>query len=106
MKKVTLKAWIKALRSGEYKQGRRELLFKGAFCCLGVYGKMCGVGEASLKINSYLYDLTGDISVPTKKFSESALASFNDGNDGYRQHSFTEIADILEGKIKPKRRDP
>lgn len=30
------KLWIKALRSGKYKQGRAALRSNGAFCCLGV----------------------------------------------------------------------
>ncbi len=29
-------AWIKALRSGDYKQGRETLNCNGEFCCLGV----------------------------------------------------------------------
>lgn len=30
------KRWLKALRSGDYKQGRRCLRTKDRFCCLGV----------------------------------------------------------------------
>ncbi len=30
------KAWIEALRSGEYAQGKEELRYGNAFCCLGV----------------------------------------------------------------------
>lgn len=30
------KTWLKALRSGEYKQGQGVLCKKGGFCCLGV----------------------------------------------------------------------
>jgi hypothetical protein len=29
-------SWIKALRSGQYKQGEGNLCSNGAFCCLGV----------------------------------------------------------------------
>ena len=29
-------AWVDALRSGEYTQGRRALQVNGEFCCLGV----------------------------------------------------------------------
>jgi len=28
--------WVKALRSGKYKQGRNRLRKKDRFCCLGV----------------------------------------------------------------------
>lgn len=35
------KAWIAALRSGEFKQGERQLEdYTNRFCCLGVYGKI------------------------------------------------------------------
>lgn len=36
MKKELKKAWIKALRSGEYKQGTNFLCAEGKYCCLGV----------------------------------------------------------------------
>lgn len=37
MKKDIKKLWVKALRSGKYKQGRGELkTVKGRYCCLGV----------------------------------------------------------------------
>lgn len=35
-KKEFKKAWIKALRSNEYKQGRGCLVRKNRYCCLGV----------------------------------------------------------------------
>ncbi len=36
MKKSIKKLWVKALRSGKYKQGTAGLRFEGSFCCLGV----------------------------------------------------------------------
>jgi len=37
--------WIKALRSGRYKQGRGRLKTeKGSYCCLGVLNKVCKLG--------------------------------------------------------------
>jgi hypothetical protein len=36
MKQEVMKQWVKALRSGEYKQGRSSLRNKDHFCCLGV----------------------------------------------------------------------
>lgn len=37
MKETDKKAWIEALRSGEYTQGKRALCRRdGSFCCLGV----------------------------------------------------------------------
>ena len=36
MKKDIMELWVKALRSGEYEQGRGYLQHDGKFCCLGV----------------------------------------------------------------------
>lgn len=40
------KAWVEALRSGEYKQGKARLCSgtgeNEAFCCLGVLADICG----------------------------------------------------------------
>lgn len=36
MKKNIKKLWVKALRSGKYKQGCRALRYDNMFCCLGV----------------------------------------------------------------------
>lgn len=36
MNKRVKQKWLKALRSGEYRQGTKQLESRGAFCCLGV----------------------------------------------------------------------
>jgi hypothetical protein len=37
MKQAIMKKWVKALRSGAYKQGKGQLFDeKGGYCCLGV----------------------------------------------------------------------
>jgi len=36
MPEETMKKWLEALRSGEYKQGRRFLKTEEGYCCLGV----------------------------------------------------------------------
>ena len=35
-------AWLKALRSGKYRQGTERLRTENGFCCLGV---LCDIGE-------------------------------------------------------------
>lgn len=40
MNKTIKKKWLKALRSGEYKQGRVNLYWNGRYCCLGVLRKI------------------------------------------------------------------
>jgi hypothetical protein len=45
MKPSDKKAWVAALRSGEYEQGRRSLCKYDKYCCLGVaYDVLC-VGD-------------------------------------------------------------
>ena len=39
MKKTVKEAWVKALRSGRYKQANSRLEYNGRFCCLGVLCK-------------------------------------------------------------------
>ena len=41
------KRWIKALRSGEYEQGREDLKVDEKFCCLGVLCDISGLGSWS-----------------------------------------------------------
>ena len=36
MKTEVKKKWLKALRSGKYKQGRKQLQDNAGYCCLGV----------------------------------------------------------------------
>lgn len=45
MKKSVMKKWVKALRSGKYKQGRGRLNTANNFCCLGVLCDISKVGE-------------------------------------------------------------
>ena len=56
--------WIKALRSGKYKQGRLRLYNpkEDTYCCLGVAGKICGVDR--LNINQYLDYLEDNKNLP------------------------------------------
>lgn len=44
------KEWLKALRSGRYKQIQNELcnVRTGGYCCLGVAGRVCGIPKAKL----------------------------------------------------------
>lgn len=45
---VARRMWVNALRSGEYRQGKRRLTDKGeAFCCLGVACEVLGLARDS-----------------------------------------------------------
>ncbi len=110
MKKQVMKKWVKALRSGEYKQGKGYLVNnKDEFCCLGV---LCNIapdyvrGEWIRDKDTGEWEMFGDSEATPRKImkwsglkddcgeydsDEYDLAEHNDNGK-----SFTEIADIIE----------
>lgn len=106
--------WLAALRSGEYMQGRRKLRHAGRFCCLGVLCNLHAqahpeiaakevlasmyLGESDLlpdEVRAWagLDDRYGNLDV-----GNDSLIDLNDGS-GCRQHSFSEIADVIEAHL-------
>jgi hypothetical protein len=90
--------WVKALRSGEYKQARKKLRDGENYCCLGVLCQIAGlpidedgdsvVGASKVSaVSQYqpIYDAVGDTWTARK------LAEMND--DGTPFHG---IADYIE----------
>jgi len=109
-----VKEWIQALRSGTYRQGRNELLTNaGAYCCLGVLGKLHGCKELEdrdVELTPETWEgLVGDLPVP-----QEDLQALNDGPSGdigdvkgedgrkLSWFSFSEIADTLEFALASK----
>lgn len=113
MNTENMKAWVAALRSGEYKQGRSCLRSAdGTFCCLGVacdvYAKGHGVGwileetaeeeclllgEPAVLPEEVVEWLGMDSSDPHVYNGESCTLA----NDTL-ELSFAEIADLLEAR--------
>jgi hypothetical protein len=109
------KEWVAALRSGEYKQGRRVLHHGDNFCCLGVGCDLAIKAGVKLEVSTIPGEPTrygGDRNYTPKEVMEwlglaskdgvyrigvgsSSLASMND--DG---KSFSQIADVIE--LQPK----
>lgn len=94
MKKQHAKKWIKALRSGEYKQAQGFLEHKGHFCCLGVldnlYPKMnLSGGHEGYLDNFFKIGLNSSSGYLIE--SHWSLAELND--NGY---TFDEIADVIQ----------
>ena len=101
--------WLKALRSGEYGQTRNTMCDgKGNFCCLGVleHVAMKGAVEYNDEFEDYLdfpsadfwkyAGITGAAGAHVGKWGfAQGLAELND-NDV----SFTELADIIEKRVK------
>lgn len=63
MKSITIREWVTALRSGEYKQGKGSLCGNEWFCCLGVAADVGGA----------LNDMG------------CLMVQFQDGQDSYRE---------------------
>lgn len=97
--------WVKALRSGKYKQGSGALYDAGKYCCIGVLCRVAGgkVHERnSVKIDDkaihYLLTpaLRERFGLPESQ--ELALAHMNDGL-GVQKKNFSEIASYIEANL-------
>lgn len=90
--------WVKALRSGEYKQGIGKLRERDEFCCLGVLCQVAGIDispdgmGAGTSGYKPLMRLTG-------KDDLSPLFLRNDGHGKFAKHTFPEIADYIEANL-------
>lgn len=119
MKKDIKKRWLKALRSGEFKQGSGTLrTTNDEFCCLGVLCELAvedGVVESiPSHVHNYLYgkgmhtayppaevlEWAGlnvsdpAVPVPTKDNAYRTLASLNDSGA-----SFKEVAAVISSRL-------
>lgn len=102
------KDWVKALRSGEYRQGKRTLV-KGCwpdtqeYCCLGVLGRVCGLSVDNMVNHTSFADHYSDIwsSIPEALLKSGNVTLTNkliDMND-MQMKSFSEIADWIEENL-------
>lgn len=120
MNKVVKAKWLKALRSGKYKQARYKLKDRNKFCCLGVLTDLwrheikpdwdsgidvpCISGEDTVLPGQVVEwaGLSEDDPQVRIKGKRTALSSLNDdgyeAND-YRPCNFKHIADIIEKKL-------
>ena len=114
MNKEIKAKWVKALRSGEYRQTRQKLRGRnGAMCCIGVLCDIQGAewGDPSRYKTSDLkfsYAIKGTdeyVDAPKRyiagvhKKSRRRLMKMNDGIDEFHKHSFAEIADYIEENL-------
>lgn len=106
MNKTIKQKWLKALRSGKYKQTQGYLKNEGGYCCLGVLCDLAakeGIGTWDGDYFSSGY-ITVDGLLPARvmkwaglsrnygiTYKKSTLDSLNDNGS-----SFKEIADIIE----------
>lgn len=87
--------WVKALRSGEYKQAQQKLVYRGKYCCLGVLRCLLPKKVASIPMDekrySELLNLPQQKFVGLRKRQQAKLARMND-----RGVKFPEIAKHIE----------
>ena len=101
----TIKAkWLKALRSGDYKQTTGALYADGGYCCLGVLCDVLGAIPAAAKKD----DFWGNFAILPANVAKRAGISENPVPSGYTDSladlndsgsSFEDIADIIEQQL-------
>lgn len=115
MKKAIKARWIKALRSGRYRQGEGGLRIddgKPEYCCLGVLAQIQGArwdADGCPHLGKQLvghaagpsFFLTPKIAAGVRYPTQKRLAEMNDGTGRFasRAVSFDDIADYIERKL-------
>jgi hypothetical protein len=92
--------WVRALRSGRYRQGAEALLtVDGSYCCLGVLAKIQRCNFSAVPVD--MLDSSSPLREALAKYAgglseedQDTLAGMNDGGA-----SFDEIADYIEEKL-------
>jgi hypothetical protein len=90
--------WVKSLRSGKFRQGRRYLFdIQTGYCCLGVYGTCLGISIDDMILNPLLpHDVFAKTLVdPLSYHEDGTQCAFSLFNDVYKL-SFYDIATIIE----------
>lgn len=105
--------WVKALRSGKYKQGKEQLCNEDGYCCLGVAAIIAGatpiqlgdkqwlavnsaVGHAFATEKPFLKNIPEQLKgMNNKDIISGKVAALNDGGK-----SFAEIADWIESNVE------
>ena len=114
------KAWVKALRSGKYRQSYASLKAvknkHSSYCCLGVLAEVKGVKWERMVSYSHTVDRCPRVNGKIVSEDESAvyldpkfagisikiqkkLAEMNDGDQYGKVYNFREIADYIEKNL-------
>ena len=121
MNKKVKQKWIKALRSGKYKQGRGYLRYNDKYCCLGVIIKLYIEEHSDEKWEKIpkrnFFSFKGDhynLPKEVQDWAETSndppvvikginytLTTMNDGNatGNIKPHTFDQIADLIEKQL-------
>ena len=96
--------WIKALRSGKYRQGRGRLKYGDRYCCLGVLRHISDPKDTRHSSNTLTYEQMKDYGMDMHS-PLHILSNMNDGREPTygdkpgKKHSFAEIADYIEKNL-------
>ena len=105
MRKDIADKWVKALRGGEYEQGKDSLQSMNGFCCLGVLcdlaaknNVLVNTREGSLLVGNYLADQKpvmewSGVTTTKGDFGVGSLADMNENGS-----NFNELADTIEAE--------
>jgi hypothetical protein len=91
--------WVKALRSGKYRQTRNVLSQNGAYCCLGVLRCLLPAKVRKLPMDHENYSEV--LNAPQQKCAglvkaqQKKLAGMNDN----KKLTFPQIADYVEANL-------
>ena len=99
--KQSLKAkWIRALRSGKFKQAHDYLYHKKAYCCLGVLCKVADISLRKARDGEQLSD-TVRLKLGLTKRQQQSLIQLNDGTfyPKGEPRDFSFIADYIEKNL-------
>ena len=94
MNKVWKERWVKALRSGKYKQGKGHLHANGKYCCLGVLRQIVTPGSLIESENGDLLPNFLLQKVCLHHETQDRLADMND--TGW---TFESIANYIEKRL-------
>lgn len=112
------KVWVEALRSGEYKQGRRALRMGDRFCCLGVACDLYRKHEGGPEWSNPFYNGSRDYMSHGGDLPKAVINWLGirhaDGSNGLvslanlndRGNTFKEIAGIIESASEGRFHEP
>lgn len=103
MNKTIKNLWVKALRSGKYKQGRSALCHGGpqgpCYCCLGVLSDLAVKQGVCSRREAFKYNgLLNDVVLNWASLHNDNPLDLSDINDN-KKSNFLQIADLIQEKL-------